>query len=388
MEEKYRSLPFTDFSVTFEVHVEGEQVFVSSGATHSAPTPFSMFGIWAIPPGIPVGSYHFGRADNVRPHPSAMTVVLGSDQLSMWARRCPHCTWYWRTEAPGLVAAAVCPYCGKHSEAWECLSEAQEAYVEAVCAVHAQVTNHRKSGKYSVYVKDLLEQYYSSDDGQTPAPPEFFVETEQQSKFKCDECGMTNNILGRFGYCSTCGTRNDIAMLRADITGIRKRLSEGGSPISGLKDLVSKFDSLGRRIAQQLLLHVRMVHVRRSRWKDANFSQLASVSEDLKGHFGIDIFRKVDGGDQAHARLMFHRRHVHEHNDGIIDAKYLEDSGDTSVRLGEHVTESMGDVMRLTGIVDKMAANLMEGFNQIMPVHELPIRIHKDQRERMNSKGG
>ena len=34
---------------------------------------------------------------------------------------------------------------------------------------------------------------------------------------------------------------------------------------------------------------------------------------------------------------MFHRRHVYEHNGGEVDQNYLDKSGDTTVRLRQHI---------------------------------------------------
>ena len=52
-----------------------------------------------------------------------------------------------------------------------------------------------------------------------------------------------------------------------------------------------------------------------------------AVHEELKGTFDIDILRGFDPSDVAFAKLMFHRRHVYEHNGGEADGKYIADSG-------------------------------------------------------------
>jgi hypothetical protein len=64
---------------------------------------------------------------------------------------------------------------------------------------------------------------------------------------------------------------------------------------------------------------------------------------------------------------MFHRRHIHEHNGSVVDEKYLTDSGDKSVRLGQAVTETQSSVHRLITLIKKMAENLHHGFHDIFP---------------------
>ena len=129
-----------------------------------------------------MGAFSPGWEKGARPHPDCIEIMLGSDQRAMWGRKCPHCSGYWRMAAPGLIANAVCPYCGKHSAPHECA---------------------------------------------------------------CEACGIQTDILGRFGYCSTCGTRNDLAMLVADIEAIRAAVNSGTSPVTALKEAVDAFDSCG-----------------------------------------------------------------------------------------------------------------------------------------------
>src|SRR5258708_3945005 len=103
--------------------------------------------------------------------------------------------------SPGLVEMTVCSYCGRHSEAHECLSDAQRFYVEACCALFRSVLEKKADGRFTIKARKLLEGLAVSGDG---PPPDFFVEKAKQTKFNCAACGTHNDILGRFGYCSGC----------------------------------------------------------------------------------------------------------------------------------------------------------------------------------------
>ena len=48
---------------------------------------------------------------------------------------------------------------------------------------------------------------------ETDKPPFYYAEESQQNQFLCEACGSFNDILGKFGYCSVCGTRNDLQEL-------------------------------------------------------------------------------------------------------------------------------------------------------------------------------
>jgi hypothetical protein len=46
-------------------------------------------------------------------------------------------------------------------------------------------------------------------------PPFYYSEERQQKPFHCSACGGFNDILGKFGYCTVCGTRNDLEEFQA-----------------------------------------------------------------------------------------------------------------------------------------------------------------------------
>ena len=88
------------------------------------------------------------------------------------------------------------------------------------------------------------------------------------------------------------------------------------------------------------------------------------------------ILAGLNPGDVAFGKLMFHRRHVYEHNAGEADEKYIADSGDTSVRPKQALRETQESAHRIAGLVARMAENLHRDFHQILPPEESHIPKH------------
>jgi hypothetical protein len=380
VDEEFMDIPISNVEITFRVFTsEGKQLY-STGIQYSRPLPLSVYGIWALPQGIPVGVLNLVQEAGPPPFPECFQVLIATDERAMWGRKCPHCGGYWRTGAPGLVETAVCCYCGRHSEAHECLSDAQRVYVEACCELFRRALEEKKEGQFSIADRKLLEGVeITSLDG---SPPEFFVEKSRQTKFSCAACGNHNDILGRYGYCSSCGTRNDVSMFEVDVDANRSALNGGGSATTALKEAVDAFDTVGRNYARQLLGQMPMTPARRAKWERANFAQLADVAADLKSDFDIGVLLGIDAADCRWANLMFHRRHLFTHKGGIVDQKYLDESGDTTVQFGQLVRETKENVHRLLSILVRIARNLHEGFHAIIPVHQEPIRYHQEAEAR------
>ncbi|AME26907.1 hypothetical protein AXG89_29405 (plasmid) [Burkholderia sp. PAMC 26561] len=79
----------------------------------------------------------------------------------------------------------------------------------------------------------------------------------------------------------------------------------------------------------------------------------------------------------------FHRRHVYEHNGGEVDERYLKESGDTTVRLKQHIHETQEEAHALIGSMVKMARNVHRGFHEFVEPVDEPIKALKDKEARM-----
>src|SRR5262249_11660030 len=121
---------------------------------------------------------------------------------------------------------------------------------------------------------------------------------------------------------------------------------------------------------------------RKHRLEHMRFHNLTTTAIELRGAFDIDILEGLSADDAAFASLMFHRRHVYEHNGGVVDTKYISDSGEATVRLGQEIRETQSSAHRLIGAVLKMAKNLHQGFHDIFPPEAEPIAQHREWQAR------
>ena len=55
-------------------------------------------------------------------------------------------------------------------------------------------------------------------------PRFYYAEQRQQNQFTCAACNGQNDILGRYGFCSLCGTHNGLQELQADLARARARV--------------------------------------------------------------------------------------------------------------------------------------------------------------------
>jgi hypothetical protein len=261
------------------------------------------------------------------------------------------------------------------------LTEAQRVYVARYCERLREALNEEDDGKHIIDM-DAVADAVGKD--KIEKPPFYYVEQRQQNRYSCNECGEFNDIIGRFGYCSGCGTRNDLHELKEKILPeIRARINDDGPLPTCLKDIASAFDSFVAQYTRQLIQNIPLKPSRRNRIDKMRFHNLEPVEKELREAFDICIFDGIKDSDQKFATKMFCRRHVHEHNGGEVDEKYLAETGDTSVRIKQSLREDKGDVHRFADLVGKMANNLHEGFHEIFPPENGSIKRHAEYKKRM-----
>ena len=293
--------------------------------------------------------------------------MIGSDRTAMFGHHCAKCRQYWRSREAPSRWPMTCPYCGLVADCHHFRTVGQLAYIEECCNLLNECLSRQEPGEYAVDMDEVAD----TAQREVKRPRFYYVEENQKNKYRCDACDAINDILGRFGYCSSCGTRNDCQLFRATIEAIRERVSAGTNLPACVKDTVGGFDSLARSYARQLTDRVPMTPRRQRKCKRFLFHGFEPTVTRFRETFDIDVTKGLDEESQAFGVLMFHRRHVYEHNGGEVDQKYIDESGDASVKLKQMLRERVETAFRITEVVVKMAENLHCGF------HEIFLRLRK-----------
>lgn len=361
--------------VTDEEGRRGYQVGFSS----NRPVPMVMIAVYALPQGIPVESIQLGGIGqpwNPAPFPGCLPVFIASDSQGKFGHHCPNCNGYWRSGPwPNL-----CPYCATRAPGYQFLSEAQLRYVRHYCGILSETLNSGEDGEVVIDMNAVADAV--GKEGDRPA---FYVsEQSQQRKFTCGTCEEFNDIVGRFGYCSSCGMRNDLADFEEQtVPTIREHLNAGNAPENCVRDAVASYDSFTGQFAKQLAEMVPLTERRKNRLLKQRFHDLEEVRATFKNWFDIDICAGMKEEECRFVALMFHRRHVYEHNGGEVDQKYLDESGDDTVQLKQHIHETQLGAHSLLSSLVKMARNIHGTFHELFPPIPEPIKAFEDKKARI-----
>lgn len=302
------------------------------------------------------------------PDPPQIMTMLPTDADGMYGRRCPKCDSYFRTEH---VATTLCPYCDARASWREFLTTDQKGFIkrqhDAILAA--------LQGPDGVTKVDFDEQIIEP----TRTDRWVYSEERQQTRFKCanDKCRLESDVLGEYVRCPGCGHRTDRAVITRKLAEFSTDFEADAKNFAKenrdqrqrrwrhyLPAVVSEFEVCGREVARALAM-LPATPSRRKALQELSFQHPVGAAASLKEWFDIDTLQGIDQGDQEFLHRMFNRRHLFTHCGGRVDQEYLDKTGDQSVRLNEVVRVDSKEVRRLMLLVEKMAVNLLDGFDSI-----------------------
>lgn len=358
----------------FKIEVEEVNGKLEVSTSYSKTGGFaSVYGVYALAPqDVPVGVFFLGGIGQPfspqPPDPSCISIFMPSDRAGYFGRLCPSCNKYFRTQSASVFEPVTCPYCGYVAQANFFLTEGHRKFIKAHVETYLRAL---ETGEEAILDLDAL-----SNETVPNRPPHYFVEEKQQTYFKCVKCGVKTDILGLFGYCPHCGHRNSFEIMEAQLKQLEARVnnprytSEQRQERENewreiVKQCVSYFEGFARDLQTALLSKVPLTPTRRKAIEGISFHNPLLAAEKLQAYFDIDLFFGIDDAEKEFIKRRFLRRHIYEHGSGVVDQKYIDDSGDPSVKIGQLIRESSGNVATLIKLVWQMAANFNQGFHEI-----------------------
>jgi hypothetical protein len=354
-------------SFKLEVSRDGKRGVTFSWRS-SRPVPSVLVGYYVLPPGLVVETLPLGGMGTGFPPPTipgSLPLLIASDSEGQFGHDCPRCLRYWRSGP----FPHFCPYCGVEAEPQSFLSKAQKRFAQHYCEKWSLAANQIEAGTIEINLDQVADATI-----QGSSKPDFYISDErQQTILDCDSCGAFNDILGRFGFCSDCYTRNDYVVFEREIVAkARGRLKDHNSADGALRDLYSGFETLVKSYLRILSENSPLIPDRRDKISKDNYSPSSAQAAFLEV-FGINLYKGVSDDHIALLDQLHSKRHVFEHNGGIVDRRYLEKAGDQSVRIGQRLSVDSSTVFALANTMMKCAENIHSGFHAIFPVRAEPI---------------
>lgn len=194
---------------------------------------------------------------------------------------------------------------------------------------------------------------------------------EWETDITCESCGTRYSVIGSAYFCPCCGHNSAVSVFEESMDSIEKMLAS----LPKMKQMFTS--SYGRDKAETMcrsLLESTIGDI------VSAFQKFASCLYDklTRKTCRVNDFQIVDKGSQLFndatgkgynewlsadelrtMNLLFQRRHLIEHNNGMIDQRYIDKSGDNSYAVGQRLVVKESDPLTLLAIIKKVSRGLL-----------------------------
>ena len=195
---------------------------------------------------------------------------------------------------------------------------------------------------------------------------------EWETEICCEKCGTHYSVIGSAYFCPCCGYNSAVDSFNNSLESIRKMLDSLPEMKAMLTD---KYDMDSAETMCRSLLESSIGDM------VSAFQKFASCKyEELSGKYSrVNDFQIIDKGSQlfeeetgngyskwlssaelSFMKRMFQKRHLLEHNNGLVDQKYLDKSLDSSYSLGQRIIIKETDAYKLLDILKTLGNELIK----------------------------
>ena len=309
-----------------------------------------------------------------------IAVPIKPDEEGMIGRECnnPNCKKYFKVKpGTGITDNPVmfCPYCSYKGSPKEFFTEEQIEYVKSIAFRHVtdiigqelkKLERHSFKGPFfSLNIKIKS----------TPIPIRYYAERQLQEDVICENCACEYAIYGMFAVCPDCGVHNLFQMFFKNLGLVKKQIE--------LEDeLYKKFGETNRADIDDLMKDLRgkliedacenIVTVFEVFYKQAydqsrlktvdpsmllpgnSFQSLDKTKDIFLSQLNLNLFSCLSQTEIDNLYLLFNKRHILTHNLGIIDQKFLRNTGLQKDILNHKVEISKTEVLSALESLEKI----------------------------------
>ena len=189
-----------------------------------------------------------------------------------------------------------------------------------------------------------------------------------QLEIQCDNCSARFAVIGSAYFCPACGANSVIRTYNDSLRKIRAKKDSEETVRQALIEAVGKDEAeLTCRSLRETCLSDGVTAFQKyceglyEPYGKAPFNAFQRIDE------GSDLWRSAVGRgfefwltaqELSSLKVLYQKRHLLAHNEGIIDPRYIEKSGDSTYKAGQRLVVGKSDVENLLVLLEKLGKGL------------------------------
>lgn len=273
-----------------------------------------------------------------------------------------------------------CPMCRHEAPAdqWFTIEQAEHAKSEALAVVTGKINLALRSGAAKFNRSQPKNKFISMSmevkggNHRTYTLPANAAEV-MQLEIKCDTCAARFSVIGSAYFCPACGSNSVLRTFHDSLRKIRAKKESEDTVRQALGEAIGKDDAeLTCRSLRETCLSDGVTAFQKyceGLYKPFgtipfnSFQRLDDGSELWRGVLGKGYDAWLSSKELTDLKTLYQKRHILAHNEGIVDQRYIDKSGDVAYRPGQRIVVSKWDIETLLSCLEKLGSGLDAALN-------------------------
>lgn len=318
------------------------------------------------------------RMQNMR-----VSVPIKADEEGYLDKECPseECMYQFKVleeDWKGRNEPAFCPMCGQEAngDSFWTTEQIKHAQRQALNQFKNKFDNALRASAVDFNRKYSQKGFISMKmEYRGTGAPSFILPSpakrELEQKINCSQCNARYSVLGSAFFCPCCGHNsanetfdNSIKKIEAKIANletIRKAVSEisEDDAENTVRSLIESGLSDGVVAFQRFCEVTYKNHKKDEEKIKSNAFQNLGIGEvywkTLLDESYSDWLTKAE---MKSLNILFQKRHLLAHAEGIVDEKYLDKSEDKKYKVGQRIVVKKEDVLTIVNLIKKLVENI------------------------------
>lgn len=271
--------------------------------------------------------------------------------------------------------AVWCPFCRHEAQAdqWFTTEQVEHAKSETIAIVEGKIHNALKSGAQNFNRRQPKNSFISMSmkvqggRQRTYTIPAQAAEA-MQLEIQCEECRSRFAVVGSAYFCPACGYNS---VLRTFTDSLRKIKAKRDSVAVIKEPLSIAFGVDNAELTCRSVLETCIsdgvvafqkycegLYVEFGQSPFNAFQRLDQGGKLWKEAVGEDYHAWISEKELDLLQILYQRRHLLSHSEGIVDAKYVQKSNDSKYKVGQRIVVSANEISDLICILEKLGNGL------------------------------
>lgn len=316
----------------------------------------------------------------------AISIPLDADEKGYLDKECPvpGCEFLFKVNKEDWLnicrdEAIWCPMCGHSAPAkqWYTKQQVDHAQQEALKQIRGRINTAMRADAQAFNLRQSKNSFISMSMRVSGGSfsqfkiPAAALEA-MQLEIQCEACTTRFAVIGSAYFCPACGHNSVHRMFEDSLRRISAKkdnleLIREAFHARGMKD---EAELACRSLIESCLLdgvtgfqkYLESLYKAKAGSPPMNaFQRLAQGSELWKAAIGVGYEASLEVHQLERLKLLFQKRHLLAHSDGIVDARYVNESGDLTYKEGQRIAVTVQDIEELVAFISKLAGDIRKG---------------------------